>query len=72
MKKVLIEELHAYLMEDGEIIICEQITEESIYWSSSLGEGIVKSPLKAFLIGEPLGYIGEDQLTFNRVELDLF
>lgn len=60
MVKILIQELHAYLMEDGEIIICEMITDEGIYWTSSHGEGVVRSDLRPFVIGIDLGFVDED------------
>lgn len=60
MKKLLIQELHAYLMEDGEIIICEMITDEGLYWTSSHGEGVVRSDLRPFVIGIDLGFVDEN------------
>lgn len=60
MNKLLVQELHAYLMEDGEIIICELITEEGMYWTSSHGEGVVRSDLRPFVIAIDPGFVDEN------------
>lgn len=68
MDKIEIDLWHAYLMEDGEILVCEYVTREKIIWSSSLSDILVQTNYCKFLEAFELGYVGGA----NAVDVYLF
>lgn len=60
MDKFEVQLWHAYLMVDGEILICEYTDGERVIWSSSLGNNWVQTKYCKYLEASELGYVGCD------------
>jgi hypothetical protein len=59
MEKLEIELWHAYVMNDGEIMICEYMSAAKIIWSWSLNDDYISSigGIK-HIYAIPLGFVG--------------
>lgn len=65
--KEIIKEGYAYIMDDGEVMICERIYSEKIVWSWSAGEQYLESVIAHFIPGYSMGYVGS---TFSEFETE--
>ena len=60
MERIQVELWHAYLMEDGEILICEYRSPEKVIWSSTFDDDYFETKFYKYLDGFELGYVGPE------------
>lgn len=67
----IVKEGYAYLMDDGEIMICEFIGSDKTVWSWSLGDEYLETRKSHFIQGYSMGYAGCTYSEFETKEEDV-
>ena len=57
-EKIKVERWHAYLMDDGEIFICEYLSPEKVIWSSTVSDNLLQTKSCKVINAFDLGYVG--------------